>query len=49
MEDLLTELMRIHKKVLYKPIDDLLSSATFLKRDLELKRDFVNAVLWPAR
>lgn len=49
MEDLLTELMRIHKKVLYKPIDDLLSSSTFLKREPELKRAFVNAVLWPSR
>jgi hypothetical protein len=49
MEELLTELMRIHKKVLYKPIDDLLSSSTFLKREPELKRAFVNAVLWPSR
>jgi hypothetical protein len=49
MEELLTELMRIHKRVLYKPIDNLLSSPAFLKRDPELKRDFVNAVLWPAQ
>jgi hypothetical protein len=49
MEELLTELMRIHKRVLYKPIDNLLSSPAFLKRDPELKRDFVNAVIWPAR
>jgi hypothetical protein len=31
MQDLSFELMRIHKKVLYKPIDDLLNSPTFLR------------------
>ena len=48
MEALLTELMRIRKRVLYKPIDNLLSSPAFLKREPDLKKAFVNAVLWPA-
>ncbi|HKO44457.1 MAG TPA: hypothetical protein VJU84_14360 [Pyrinomonadaceae bacterium] len=47
MEDLLVELMRIHKRVLYKPLDDLLNGPNFLKAEPELKRSFVNAVLWP--
>ena len=49
MEALLTELMRIRKRVLYKPIDNLLSNPAFLKREPDLKKAFVNAVLWPAR
>lgn len=49
MEELLLELMRIHKNVLYKPIDELLNNPTFLQREPDLKRAFVNAVLWPAR
>jgi len=49
MADLLIELMRIHQKVLYKQIDNLLSSRTFLKHEPDLKKDFVNAVLWPPR
>ena len=47
MADLLLELMRIHKKILYKPIDDLLNNPTFLRREPDLKKAFVNAVLWP--
>jgi hypothetical protein len=49
MEELMKELMRIHKRVLYKPIDNLLSSSAFLKREPDLKKAFVNAVLWPTR
>ena len=49
MESLLTELMRIHKRVLYKPIDSFLNSPAFLKREPELKRAFVDSILWPVR
>lgn len=49
MEELLTELMRIHDRVLFKPIDSYLSSPVFLKRDSDLKQAFVNAVRWPNR
>jgi hypothetical protein len=49
MEELLAELMRIHKRILYKPIDSLFNSRAFLKHEPDLKKDFVNAVLWPPR
>jgi hypothetical protein len=49
IEQLMTELMRIHKKILYNPIDNLFNSRAFLKQEPELKKAFVNAVLWPVR
>ncbi|MFZ0749236.1 MAG: hypothetical protein WAM70_07740, partial [Pyrinomonadaceae bacterium] len=49
MEHLFIELMRIHNKRLSKPIDDLFNSRSFLKHEPELKKAFVNAVLWPPR
>jgi hypothetical protein len=49
METLLIELMRIHNHRLSKPIDNLLNSRSFLKHEPDLKKAFVNAVLWPPR
>jgi DNA polymerase III delta prime subunit len=49
MEELLTELMRIHNRILYNPIDNLFNSRGFLKQEPDLKKAFVNAVLWPPR
>jgi|GEM_PF-1388386 len=49
MENLLIELMRIHNRRLSKPIDNLLNSRSFLKHEPDLKKAFVNAVLWPPR
>jgi hypothetical protein len=49
IEELMIELMRIHKRILYKPIDNLFNSRAFLKQEPELKKAFVNAVLWPVR
>lgn len=46
MESLFTELMRIHNKVLFEPIYQLLSSPEFTKKDPDLKEAFAAAVLW---
>jgi hypothetical protein len=49
MEHLFTELMRVHNKVLFEPIYQLLSRPNFTKEDPGLKKAFVAAVLWQRR
>lgn len=49
IEKLFIELMRIHNNCLSVPIENLFNSRTFLKHQPDLKRAFVNAVLWPVR
>ena len=49
MENLFTELMRIHNQVLFEPIYQLLSSSDFTKKDPDLKKAFTAAVLWQRR
>ena len=48
-EDLFAELMRVHKGVLFEPIYKLLNSPEFSKEDRDLKKGFVDAVLWQRR
>jgi hypothetical protein len=45
-ENLFAELMRVHKGVLFEPIYKLLNSPEFSKKDRDLKKVFVDAVLW---
>jgi hypothetical protein len=45
-ENLFAELMRVHKGVLFEPIYKLLNSPEFSKEDSDLKKRFVEAVLW---
>lgn len=46
LESLFTELMRIHRGVLFEPIYQLLNNPDFTKKDTDLKKAFVAAVLW---
>ena len=45
-ENLFAELMRVHKGVLFEPIYQLLNSPGFSKKDCDLKKVFIHAVLW---
>ncbi|MET0621406.1 MAG: hypothetical protein ABW250_00350 [Pyrinomonadaceae bacterium] len=46
LESLFVELMHVHKGVLFEPIHQLLNSPDFIKKDPDLKKAFVAAVLW---
>jgi hypothetical protein len=46
MVNLFAELMRIHGGILFEPIYQLLNKSEFCKTDSDLKKLFVDAVLW---
>jgi uncharacterized Fe-S cluster-containing radical SAM superfamily protein len=46
VENLFTELMRIHNAVLFDPIYQPLNNPDFTKKDPDLKKAFAAAVLW---
>jgi hypothetical protein len=49
MEQLFVELMRVHQKKLFDPVFRLLHEKDFGKKHPELKKAFVEAVLWQTR
>lgn len=49
MENLLTELMNIRGGILFEPIYRLLNKPEFCNTDSDLKKSFVDAVLWRRR
>lgn len=49
MEQLFVELMHVHQKKLFEPVFRLLHDKEFGKKHPELKKEFVDAVLWQTR